>query len=81
MIKKRFREKRIRFFRLSISRNRCSISSVEVVLLKNGKKRKRSKIGAIFKKIWKGIRTLIELFLALDTLLDFTSFISNWFNW
>lgn len=81
MIKKRFREKRIRFFRLSISRNRCSISSVEVVLLKNGKKRKRSKIGAIFKKIWKGIRTLIELFLALDTLLDFTSFITNWFNW
>lgn len=81
MIKKRFREKRIKFFRLSISRNRCSISSLEVVLLKNGKKRKRSKIGAIFKKIWKGIRTLIELFLALDTLLDFTSFITNWFNW
>lgn len=81
MIKKRFREKRIRFVRLSISKNRCSISSLEVVLLKNGKKRKRSKIGAIFKKIWRGILMLIELILALDTLLGFTSFITNWFNW
>ena len=81
MLKKTVREKRIKFFRLSISRNRCSISSVEVVLLKNGKKRKRSKIGAIFKKIWKGILTLINLISALDAFLDFTSFIANWFNW
>ena len=66
---------------LSGSKSRCSISSSERVLLIDGKKRRRSKIGAIFKKIWKGILIVIELVLALDSLLDFASVILNWLAW
>ena len=66
---------------LSGSKSRCSISSSERVLLIDGKKRRRSKIGAIFKKIWRGIIIMVEIVLALDSLLDFASVIMNWLAW
>ena len=66
---------------LSGSKSRCSISSSERVLLIDGKKRRRSKIGAIFKKIWKGIIIMVEIVLALDSLLDFASVFMNWLAW
>lgn len=75
------REKRVQGTWLSGSKSRCSISSIERVLLIDGKKRRRSKIGAIFKKIWKGILIMVEIVLALDSLLDFASVIMNWLAW
>jgi len=76
-----FRKSQVTISWLSGSKSRCSISSSERVLLIDGKKRRRSKIGAIFKKIWKGILIVIELVLALDSLLDFASVILNWLAW
>lgn len=76
-----FRETRVQTTWLSGSKSRCSISSSEKVLLIDGKKRRRSKIGAIFKKIWRGVLTLVEIVLALDSLLDFVSVILNWLTW
>lgn len=75
------REKRVQGTWLSGSKSRCSISSIERVLLIDGKKRRRSKIGVIFKKIWKGILIMVEIVLALDSLLDFASVIMNWLAW
>ena len=76
-----FRKSQVKISWLSGSKSRCSISSSERVLLIDGKKRRRSKIGAIFKKIWRGIIIMVEIVLALDSLLDFASVIMNWLAW
>ena len=57
-----FHEMRVQGIWLSGSKSHCSISSTEVVLLNDGKKRRHSKIGAIFKSIGK---LLLKLLIAI----------------
>ena len=74
-------EKRVRRTWLSGSKSRCSISSRKVVLLNDGKKRSRKRLGAIFRKIGKVVLGIIEVILALGTLADFALFIWNRYGW
>ena len=57
------------------SKSRCSYISVEEVLLFDGKKRKRLKLGALFKKIGKWALKVIKIILALGAISDFVSLI------
>ena len=66
---------------LSISRNRCSISSLEVVLIQSGKKTRRRRLGAIFKSIGKVLLKAIELIVALSPFVELILVIKNWLGW
>ncbi len=81
MRKKQFHETRIQGVRLSISRNRCSITRWRLVLLNDGKKRRRSKIGAIFKSIGKVILKTVEVIVALSPFIELALIILNYIGW
>jgi hypothetical protein len=71
------REKRVQGAWLSGSKSRCSISRMEKVLLFDEKRRKHSKIGAIFKRIWKVVKLVMAFTVSLATILKFVSFVKN----
>ena len=82
MTKITIREKRVQGTWLSGSKSRCSISSSErVLLIVDGKKRKRSKIGAIFKRIGKVLLKTIEFVVALSPFVKLALFILNLLGW
>lgn len=68
-------------FRLLGSKSRCSISSRRVVLLNNGKKKGRKRLGPIFKSLWKTFRKCVEFVLALGFIAKLALFILNWLGW
>ncbi len=72
---------RIQGVRLSISRNRCSITRWKLVLFNNVKKRRRSKIGAIFKRIGKVLLKTIEFVVALSPFVKLALVFLNWLGW
>ena len=74
-------ETRVQGTWLSGSKSHCSISSRKVVLLNDGKKRRHSKIGAIFKSIG---MLLLRLLIAVSTGLIveiLVSFILTFLGW
>lgn len=76
-----FHETRVQGTWFSGSKSHCSISSREVVLLNDGKKKRHSKIGAIFKNIG---RLLFKLFIAVSSGLIveiLVSFIRAFLGW
>ena len=81
MTKITIREKRVQGTWLSGSKSRCSISSRERVLLIDGKKRRRSKIGAIFKRVGKVLLKTIEVVIALSPFVELALIILNWLGW
>lgn len=66
---------------LSVSWNRCSISSLMVVLLQGEKKRGRRRLGTIFKSYGKGLLKTVEVIVALSTFVELALKIMNWINW
>lgn len=72
---------RIQGVRLSISRNRCSITRWKLVLFNNVKKRRRSKIGAIFKRVGKVLLKTIEVVVAVSPFVELALIILNWLGW
>ena len=68
-------------FKLPGSKSRCSISSRRVVLLLNGKKRGRKRLGAIFKSIGKVVLKVIDLVLLFGPLFELTLIIAKWLGW
>ena len=68
-------------FRLLGSESRCSISSRRVVLLFNGKKRGRKRLGVIFKSIGKFVLKVIDLVLLFGPLFELTLIIVKWLGW
>ena len=62
-------------------KSRCSISIRKVVLLINGKKRGRKRLGVIFKSIGKFILKVIDLFLLFGPLVELTLLIAKWLGW
>ena len=78
MSKKQLRETRIQGVWLSISRNRCSITRWTLVLLKDGKKRGRQRLGAIFKSIGKVMLKTVEVIVALSPFVELALIILNW---
>ncbi len=68
-------------FRLLGSESRCSISSRRVVLLNNGKKRGRRRIGPIFKSFWKMFRKCVEFILALGFIAKLALLVLSWLGW
>ena len=81
MSKKQSSEMRILVIWLSVSWNRCSISSLVVVLLQGEKKRGRRRLGAIFKSYGKGLLKTVEVIVALSTFVELALKIMNWINW
>lgn len=81
MMKITIREKRVQGTWLSGSKSRCSISSRERVLFIDGKKRRRSKIGAIFKRVGKVLLKTIEIVVALSPFVELALIILNWLGW
>ena len=78
---KYFHEMRVQGTWLSGSKSRCSISRKERVLLIDDKKKTHPKIGAIFKKIWEIVKTVMEVILATATLIEFVSLLLNSTIW
>ncbi len=76
-----FHETRIQGIWLSISRNRCSITRWTLVLLKDGKKRGRQRLGAIFKSIGKVLFKTVEVIVALSPFIELALIILNYIGW
>lgn len=66
---------------LSGSKSRCSISSRKVVLLNDGKKRGRRRLGAIFKSICKVALKTVEVIIAIGALAELALLIIAWLGW
>ena len=81
MTKITIREKRVQGTWLSGSKSRCSISSRKVVLLNDGKKRSRRRLGAIFKSIVKVALKTIDVIIALGALAELVLLILGWLGW
>ena len=76
-----FHETRVQGTWRSGSKSRCSISSREVVLLNDGKKRSRRRLGTIFKSIGKAVLNIAKVIIAFGTIAKLTLFIINWLGW
>jgi hypothetical protein len=74
-------ETRVQGTWLSGSKSRCSISSRKVVLLNDGKKRSRRRLGAIFKSIVKVALKTIDVIIALGALAELVLLILGWLGW
>ena len=59
------------------SKSRCSVSRTERVLIIDEKKKKRPKVGAIFKKCWGITKKVMSAVLSIATLIRFVSFVKN----
>lgn len=81
MVKLKFREMRVQGTWLSGRKGRWSYSSKEVVLLNDGKKRNRRRLGTIFKSIRKVAKWIIGIVLALGYIAKLALFIINKFNY
>jgi hypothetical protein len=76
-----YHEEQRQGFWLLGSKSRCSISSRRVVLLNNGKKRGRRRIGPIFKSFWKIFRKCVEFILALGFIAKLALLVLSWLGW
>lgn len=64
------------------SESRCSISSRGIVLLNDGKKSNRRRLGGFFKKLGKWLFYIIMVIInAFEKITDFVSFILDFLNW
>ena len=81
MRKNLFRETRIQGIWLSISGNRCSITRWTLVLLKDGKKIGRQRLGAIFKSIGKVLLKTVKVIVALSPFIELALIILNYGRW
>ena len=75
------REKRVQGTWLSGSKSRCSISSRKVILLNDGKKRSRRRLGAIFKSIAKVALKTVDVIIALGALAELALLFLGWLGW
>ena len=74
-----FRETQVQGTWLSGSKSRCSISSTEKVVEVEEKKRKRLKIGAIFKSVGKWLLKVADVIVAIGSIAGLISFILSFF--
>ena len=70
-----FRETRVQGTWLSGSKSRCSISSTEMVVEVEEKKRTHLKIGAIFKRVGKWLPKAADVIVAVGSIAGLISFI------
>ena len=66
-------------FKLHGSKSRCSISNRSIVLLNDGKKKGRKRLGVIFKSICNVLITITKLIVAIGTIAELVSFILKTF--
>ena len=81
MTKLIIRETRVHGTWFSGSKSRCSISSKKVVLLNDGKKRSRRRLGAIFKSIGKVVLNTVKVIIALGAIAKLALFVLRWLGW
>ena len=74
-----FRETRVQGTWRSGSESRCSISSTEKVVEIEEKKRKRLKMGAIFKSIGKWMVKATDVIVAIGKIAGLITFILSFF--
>ena len=63
------------------SESRCFISRKTVVLLSDGKWRRRKLIRRFFEIVWKVIKTSVEIILALGSISEFAIIFKSWLGW
>ena len=66
-------------FELHGSRGRCSISNRSFVLLNDGKKKGRKRLGVIFKSIGKVLKTVAKIIIAIGAIAELVLFILKTF--
>ena len=81
MLKLIIHETRVQGTWLSGSKSRCSISSRDVVLSNNGKKRSRRRLGAIFKSIGKVILEIIKIIVAVGAIAKLALIVIDRLGW
>ena len=74
-----YRETRVQGAWRSGSESRCSISSTEKVVEVEERKRKRLKIGAIFKSIGKWLPKVADVIIAIGSIAGLITFILSFF--
>lgn len=66
-------------FKLRGSKSRCSISNRSFVLLNDGKKKGRKRLGVIFKRIGKVLKTIAKVIIAIGAIAELVSSILKTF--
>ena len=74
-------ETRVQGTWLSSSKSRCSISSKDVVLSNDVKKKRRRRLGQILKSIGKLISKIVEIILAIGAISELALIVVNWLCW
>ncbi len=74
-----YRETRVQGTWRSGSESRCSISNTEKVVEVEERKRKRLKIGAIFKSIGKWLPKVADVIIAIGSIAGLIAFILSFF--
>ncbi len=76
-----FHERRVQGTTLSGSKSRISITSSELVLLNDVKKRRRKKLGRILRLLWKAFRKGAEFIFAIGFIAKLILVILNHLGW
>ena len=64
-------------FELQGSKSRCSISNRSFVLLNDGKKRSRKRLGRTFRSIGKVLKMIAKVIIALGTIAELALLLLN----
>lgn len=71
-------ETRVQGTWLSGSKSRCSISSRDVVLSNDGKKKRRRRLCPIFKSVGK---VILKIIVAIGAIAELALLVVNWLCW
>lgn len=63
------------------SESRCFISRKTVVLLNDGKWKRRKIIRRFFEIVWKVLKTSVDIILALGSISELAIIFKAWFGW
>ena len=66
-------------FKLRGSKSRCSISNKSFVLLNDGKKKGRKRLGVIFKSLGKALIMVVKVIIAIGAIAELVLFILKTF--
>ena len=66
-------------FKLRGSKSRCSISNRSIVLLNDGKKNGRKRLGIFFKSFCKVLKTVAKVIIAIGAIAELVLFILKTF--
>ena len=66
-------------FKLHGSKSRCSISNRSILLLNDGEKKGRKRLGLVFKSFCKVLKTVVKFIIAIGAIAELALFILKTF--